>query len=280
MSRPDDEDDQSCLLCLIFDVISMQKQHQNLHAGKVLGEIILFCNSYLLMHRQNRLVFIVVTNTEAKVIYPPKSHSNNKLYPVYHEVASILCSEFAKLQQFSYCETSETPTTSYSLSNSFSKSLCIINDQQKKGKFYPRMLVIQFSKDRIIDYNSIMNSIFSAQKMGVIIDSFIVSKFDSHILQQASFLTGGLYIKHMDENDVLQFLTTYFLSDNKVRELYNQPLQKSIDFKASCYCHNNPVEYAYMCSVCLALLCSDDNLVKCPVCETPVRSRSQAVAKN
>jgi transcription initiation factor TFIIH subunit 3 len=118
-----------------------------------------------------------------------------------------------------------------------------------------------------------MNSIFSAQKLGVLIDAMIVSKFDSHILQQACFLTGGLYFKHMDERDTLQMLCTYFLADSSVREMFNQPVQKSVDFKASCFCHKTPVEYAFMCSVCLTLLCNEVDV--CPVCSTPMRSKKR-----
>ncbi|RYG68505.1 hypothetical protein EON64_05030 [archaeon] len=44
-----------------------------------------------------------------------------------------------------------------------------------------------------------------------------------------------------------------------------------VDFKASCHCHKKPVEFAFMCSVCLTLLC-DTPSDSCPVCETPVRS--------
>jgi transcription initiation factor TFIIH subunit 3 len=50
-------------------------------------------------------------------------------------------------------------------------------------------------------------------------------------------------------------------------------VQKSVDFKASCHCHQRPVEFAYMCSVCLTLTCQPADL--CEVCHTPARGAAR-----
>lgn len=115
-----------------------------------------------------------------------------------------------------------------------------------------------------------MNSIFSSQKLGVTIDALILSKEDSHIMQQACFLSEGLYIKRSDLNDALQLLHMHFLCDKNSRALLNQPVQKSIDFKANCFCHKRPVEFAHMCSVCLTLTCETAD--RCIVCDTKWRT--------
>jgi transcription initiation factor TFIIH subunit 3 len=67
----------------------------------------------------------------------------------------------------------------------------------------------------------------------------------------------------LDQRDVLQQLLEFFLPSTAARALLNAPYQKVVEFKASCFCHKKPVEFAYMCSVCLALTCS-----KSPVCDT------------
>ena len=47
--------------------------------------------------------------------------------------------------------------------------------------------------------------------------------------------------------------------------------QKTVDFRASCFCHRRPVEFAFMCSVCLALTCELPES-SCATCGTPRRS--------
>eukprot|EP01035_Chromulina_nebulosa_P018297 gene18297-23980_t len=120
-------------------------------------------------------------------------------------------------------------------------------------------------------YNSVMNSIFSAQRMQVLVDSLIMHKHNSNFMQQASFLTKGIYQHIVESTHILQSLLTYYLPSNKTRQFLNMPLQKTIDFKASCLCHGNVVEFAFMCTVCLTLMCNvSDN---CLTCGTPVRKK-------
>jgi len=140
----------------------------------------------------------------------------------------------------------------------------VINRQLlANSQIQPRILSLQLCSDRASSYNSVMNSIFSADKVGVPIDAMVLSKEDSHFMQQACFLTKGIYQKPADQRDMLQLLFTHGLPSNTTRALLNVPQPKTVDFRASCFCHKMPVEFAYMCSVCLALTCQAS-----PVCET------------
>ena len=47
-------------------------------------------------------------------------------------------------------------------------------------------------------------------------------------------------------------------------------IQSSVDFRASCFCHQKAVDFAFMCSVCLSLTC-DTNSV-CLTCGTPANT--------
>jgi transcription initiation factor TFIIH subunit 3 len=264
------ESEQSSLLCILLDIVSLLQQEESIE--KIYGALLLFCNSYLLMHRKNRVIILLTTSDDVKIIYPPTS-SNSTLSSTYHELSVTVASQIVAIskeekQKMTNVKHPSNSTGNY-LANGLSKSLCIINRQIQLSKFLPRVLIMQFDKDRVVDYNSFMNSIFNAQKLEILVDALVVSKFDSHILQQACFLTGGLYLRHRDEDNILQILTMHFLLDDKVRKLFNQPLQKTVDFKASCHCHRSPVEYAYMCSVCLTLICEDADV--CPVCSSPSR---------
>eukprot|EP01039_Chlorochromonas_danica_P007270 gene7270-8043_t len=164
------------------------------------------------------------------------------------------------------------------LSSALSTALTIVRQQQQDqqeqegvgSRTQARVLLLQFDKDRPQNYNALMNCIFSAQKMEVVVDALLCSSFDSHLLQQVCFLAEGLYVRHGDGGDLAAMLTTYFLADRKTRQLLSNPSQKMVDFKASCHCHQKPVEFAHMCSVCLSLLCTVPSDM-CPVCETPLR---------
>lgn len=119
-----------------------------------------------------------------------------------------------------------------------------------------------------------MNCIFSAQKIGVLVDSLVLSSSqDSSFLQQASFLTNGVYIHSKDQNSTLQSLFYHILPSAQTRQNYLlSPLQRSVDFKASCSCHGQQVEFTYMCSVCLSLYCRVPD-TQCDTCGTLIRKK-------
>ena len=65
----------------------------------------------------------------------------------------------------------------------------------------------------------------------------------------------------------------YCLPSVATRGILQNPIQRVVDFRASCVCHKTPVEFAYMCSVCLALFC--DEGTSCAVCGTMARSKTK-----
>ena len=154
-----------------------------------------------------------------------------------------------------------------SLSKALSKALCVTHRQVSLNeKLLPRVLVMQLRKDHPPCYNSIMNSIFSADRFNCPIDAVVLSQIDSHFLQQACYLTRGTYQCPPDQRDLLQILLTHCLASSSSREVLQGCVQKTVDFRATCYCHKTPVEFAYLCSVCLALSCEPRE--SCTVCGT------------
>ena len=98
----------------------------------------------------------------------------------------------------------------------------------------------------------------------VIVDAIILSKETSHFLQQACLITNGIYQQPQDQKHFLSILQTHFLPSASTRTVLETPIQKSVDFKASCFCHQKTVEFAFMCSVCLTLTCEESET--CIVC--------------
>ena len=165
------------------------------------------------MHRNNRICLISNEPSGSKVIFPlRKMHKfndssnsidddfivdSNKLTRVLRQYFSDLSSSV--ITQPITCEDSG----SYSLSQAISIGLCIMHRQiQKNPKLQPRFLVVQLSKDKAVAYNSIMNCIFSAQKMGAAVDSVVLAREHSPFLQQASYISGGVYLHPINQNEV------------------------------------------------------------------------------
>lgn len=99
--------------------------------------------------------------------------------------------EFSKIvkqqQEYHQSTSSSGSTTSSSsikskLSNSLSLALTFINRRRKRSSS-SRILSLMFDKDSPQNYNSIMNCIFSAQKLNIVIDTLILSSFESHLMQ-------------------------------------------------------------------------------------------------
>jgi transcription initiation factor TFIIH subunit 3 len=112
-----------------------------------------------------------------------------------------------------------------------------------------------------------MNTFFTAQKMGIVIDVCVASADQSQgtasILQQGCETTGGLYITIPNITAFLEYLLWILLPDLKTREKLVLPERKALGFKAACFCHRSMVDIAYVCSVCLSIFCSFS-----PICST------------
>jgi transcription initiation factor TFIIH subunit 3 len=109
-----------------------------------------------------------------------------------------------------------------------------------------------------------MNCIFAAQKHKIVIDSCVLWQ-DSGFLQQASDITGGIYIKTPEPAGLLQFLIWTFLPDETSRDKLMLPSAVKVDYHASCFCHHRLVDVGHVCSVCLSIFCQFTPI--CSMCQ-------------
>ncbi|KAG6424374.1 hypothetical protein SASPL_114791 [Salvia splendens] len=147
---------------------------------------------------------------------------------------------------------------------------------------YYAYMDLQMDLDSI--YVAIMNSIFSAQRsmnpsvsmvivlladenqgqLQVPIDSCVLGAQHSAFLQQASYITGGVYLKPQIFDGLFQYLSTVFATDLHSRCFLQLPKPAGVDFRASCFCHKNTIDMGYICSVCLSIFCKHQK--KCSTC--------------
>lgn len=178
------------LLTLIIDTntCAWQDHHKKyisndlkLNFENLIKSLAFLLQSYLLTQRNNQLVVISADdNGHSEVIYPTTSQS---IVPTPSVFQSYFIEKLLSKSSTTNSSSSKRSTFS-SLSSAFSKALCIINKQTIKApKLQSQIVVTQLSSDDASTYNQIMNSIFSAHKLNVLIDSLVLSSSDSTFLQ-------------------------------------------------------------------------------------------------
>lgn len=143
------------------------------------------------------------------------------------------------------------------LSGSLSMALCYIQRLFRSGPLHPqpRILCLHGSPDGPGQYVAVMNAIFSAQRSMVPIDSCVLGVQHSAFLQQASYITGGVYLKPQHLDGLFQYLATVFATDLQSRGFLQLPKPVGVDFRASCFCHKSTIDMGFICSVCLSIFC-------------------------
>uniref|UniRef100_K3WG36 General transcription factor IIH subunit n=1 Tax=Globisporangium ultimum (strain ATCC 200006 / CBS 805.95 / DAOM BR144) TaxID=431595 RepID=K3WG36_GLOUD len=241
---------------------------------QLVASTLVFVNSYLLLHRSNRIVIIAAHAGKAEMLYPDPNQGDTS--GSAEQSAKVNAKVMQKLQALSELPVDPAKPNATAIAASISRALCFINRAiNEQSDLRPRILVIQKSPDVSEHYISIMNGIFSAQKKGVAVDACVLARDQSSFLQQAAYLTGGIYYKPNDHSGLLQYLLSIYLPDPSMRKLLKLPSQDSVDFRAMCFCHKRVISTAFVCPVCLSLFCEFQ-----PICSTcGIRSRIQPAKK-
>lgn len=234
----------------------------SLSFSNFLSHVLAFLNSVLLLNQLNQVVVIATGFNTCDYVYDSSSSSTNQR-------AETLLRKFeefvVKDEQLSK-EDSVDGIGNSLLSGSLSMALCYIQRVFRSGSLHPqpRILCLHGSPDGPGQYVAVMNAIFSAQRSMVPIDSCVLGVHHSAFLQQASYITGGVYLKPQQLDGLFQYLSTVFGTDLHSRRFLQLPKPVGVDFRASCFCHKNTIDMGYICSVCLSIFCKHHK--KCSTC--------------
>ncbi|KAL3671782.1 hypothetical protein V7S43_003691 [Phytophthora oleae] len=264
------------LLVLVIDTNPVhwigQGGSANDRAGlqQLISSTLVFVNSYLLLHRSNRIVIIAAHAGTSAMLYPDPGQDDTT--GSAEQAARVNAGVLQRLQQLSDAPLDPIKPNQTAIAASLSRALCFINRAiNEEPDLRPRILVIQKSPDVSEHYIAIMNGIFSAQKKNVAVDACILATEHSSFMQQAAYLTGGIYYKPNDHSGLLQYLISIYLPNPSMRKLLKLPSQDSVDFRAMCFCHREVISTAFVCPVCLSLFCEFR-----PICSTcGIRSHIQ-----
>ena len=246
----------------------------------VLSQLLVFLSAFLLLSQHNQLAVIAAHPDTARYIYPPQRdlHSDadsrmavdgeekeekdaaanqRQRYTPPLSSASLSTSLPQSVQSLLSAYPSPSPSSPPLFSGALSLALCHINRLKRTyPKVRARVLCLTVSSDSSASYIAVMNSIFSAHKLAVPIDSLVLHASNSLFLQQAASLTTGLYL-HLPSPtaSLLQHLMVTFLPDvsSRAHLLLSHPT--AVDYRATCFFHRRVVEQAMVCPVCLAIYC-------------------------
>lgn len=129
-----------------------------------------------------------------------------------------------------------------------------------------RILIVTASDDTDVNYISVMNTIFAAQKMGLSIDVAKLGLQNSAYLQQACDTTNGIYLHIEHPQGLIQVLCTAYFVEPSIRNLIILPTNANTNYRASCFITGKSVDMGYVCSVCLCIMSIIPELEQCPVC--------------
>lgn len=263
--------DDVSLLMVLLDTNPLLWSSSSLSFSNFLSHVLSFLNSILLLNQLNQVVVIATGYNSCDYIYDSSLSSSRGGFENGRMPA--LCSNLLqKLEEFVVRdekllkEGSENGLASSLLSGSLSMALCYIQKVFRSGPLHPqpRILCLQGSSDGPEQYVAIMNAIFSAQRSMVPIDSCYLGSNNSAFLQQASYITGGVYLKPQQVDGLFQYLSTVFATDLHSRTFLQLPKSVGVDFRASCFCHKKTIDMGYICSVCLSIFCKHHK--KCSTC--------------
>lgn len=320
-------DDPPSLLTLILDVSARSwlcladhsAQDASSEAIKALRavteQLLVFINTFLLLHEGNRISIIFVHPLGVDVVYPllPEPSTLSPGYESTSEDAAldpkagrggvtsheeIAVRELREavdigIRNALSAQQGRAVPEYAQMSVGFAKALCLHNRARRikaeratvsagqggdsstidTGPCNGRVLVITPGEDAPSQYVSIMNCIFSAQRMGVPVDSCVLATGnDSTYLQQAAHLTSGVYLRpainHNIPDILVQYFQTLFLPDRQSRDFLAMPTPDKVDFRASCMETQQIIEDGYTCSVCLSTfhVSVAKGAAMCPVC--------------
>ncbi|KAI7870043.1 TFIIH subunit Tfb4/p34 [Spinellus fusiger] len=276
-------EDDSNLLVIIIDTspfvwAESAKAVVPLSLDDALRQILIFINAHLALKYNNKVTVIASHVGYSKFLYPlpneesqqikssDSSRRNANMYPNFQFVTDQIVSSLKELFDHTDMTSLQETGTASMVTGAFSMALCYIHritKQDEVGHIKPRILILSVSPDAASQYIPLMNCIFSAQKAGIPVDVCKIYGEETAFLQQASTITGGVYVRVDNTQALLQYLMFAFLPERYARNYLNLPNQDQVDFRAACFCHKKIVDIGFVCSVCLSIFCSWS-----PVCST------------
>ncbi|KAL9234674.1 hypothetical protein vseg_009518 [Gypsophila vaccaria] len=235
-------DDVSLVVILLDTNPYFWSSSSSLSFSLFLSHVLSFVNSILLLNQLNQVVIIATGYNSCDYVFDSSTlssinqSSGNARMPGFCDEVIKNVDEFLNADERLSTVDANYGAGSSLLSGSLSMAMCYIQRVFRSGPLHPqpRILCLHGSPDGPEQYVSVMNAIFSAQRSMVPIDSCVVGAQHSAFLQQASYITGGVYLKPQLLDGLFQYLSAVFATDLHSRNFIQLPKPVGVDFRASC----------------------------------------------
>ncbi|KAF2548442.1 hypothetical protein F2Q70_00020121 [Brassica cretica] len=208
--------DDVSLLVLLLDTNPLFWSNTSTTFSQFLSHVLAFLNAVLGLNQLNQVVVIATGYCSCDYIYDSSLTLSGNSESGRTGMPALFASLLEKLEHFIVKDEElikeqehDERIASSLLSGSLSMALCYIQRVFRSGHLHPqpRILCLQGSPDGPEQYVAVMNSIFSAQRLMVPIDSCYIGTQNSAFLQQASYITGGVHHAPKQLDGLFQFLT-------------------------------------------------------------------------
>ena len=218
--------------------------------------------------------------------YPSVPPPSANKFPSFSEVEAAVESSLRKLLDGN--QERDLAASTPQLSGALTMALCHINKKSQSltsNKSNPadnrtssttatgvraRVLVISVSDSEPSQYIPTMNAVFAASHSQIAIDTLALSG-NATFLQQASFITNGVFLAADHRQGIITYLMMGFLADAATRMNIVAPTHHTVDFRAACFCHGRVVDMAFICSICLSIFCEVPEGAECLTCGTKLK---------
>jgi transcription factor TFB4 len=145
-----------------------------------------------------------------------------------------------------------------------SLALCHLN--KYPAEVNKRVLVLTRSADPVVNFESTMNAVFAAHRIGVVVDSVLIGVKTSLFLTQAAILTNGFSIALINRPKcLLQYLLT--IPPLSVRKFIVMTKIKAVDYKTPAVNTKNMIDMGILCPICLSVYEKTGTpIYRCTVC--------------
>ncbi|CAJ0957243.1 unnamed protein product, partial [Mesorhabditis belari] len=253
----------------------MNEAHGDEAIPEIIRSLVAFTNAHLSMSAANGLLILGYgVDTSKQVIFDSRSSVKGNV--VFDTSRAVIQGIREILEHGLNVEDS---TAHSSLAPALAHGLCYLNTCTTLSEALPtnsiattetkaskdnRVLIVSMRDEIVTEHSQLMNLFFTANKYGYCVDVVALDN-PSPLLQQAADITGGLCLRVSKPDELLKALMTHILCPTSLRTSFSSPPEGTVDYRAACICHNRLVNQAWICSVCLAIMCQFMPI--CKVCK-------------
>ena len=251
------------------------------YTASLLRRFVAFVSAYLATNRPNKIVIIAMTCDGCHHVFETptakgRDNSPSGIQSHFEAANRKLCQEMiGRLLDIASEQERLQNVQSSNVADSFlaagiSMAVCLCSRLALEYAEYApfksgRLLCMRRSSKSLLgQYVSATNAIFSAERLGIPIDSVVYGKNDSAVLQQAAAITCGTYYRTGDYRKMGQYLLSMACLELSNRGSLLLTKESVDDLVASCFCHQKSIRSGYVCSTCVSVFCAGE--VMCPTC--------------